>query len=140
MSTVSGTISVNVEFRDSTASSGVQSLKTIALREATEYTTGKVAIVTGTVGTAALTLFSNVVPITYKDSSGETVVFSSSSIKRVVASSPQRVEVFVSGPDSSFMSVDGRASVVATPGDVDFITVAARPSGTASYTIVLYGT
>jgi len=48
---VSGTFGVDIAFTDSTTVSGAQSLKTITMREATEYTSGKIAIETGTCGT-----------------------------------------------------------------------------------------
>ena len=55
---VRGTISVDVAFADSTTVGGAQSLKTITLRDAQEYTsaTDKVAYIQGTVGTAQLSL------------------------------------------------------------------------------------
>ena len=58
MSQVKGTISVDVAFTDSTTVSGANSLKTLTLRQAQEYTatSDKVVILSGTAGTAQLSL------------------------------------------------------------------------------------
>ena len=139
MSTVNGTFSVNVEFRDTTTSSGVQSLKTLALRETTEYTTGKVAILTGTAGTAAVT-FTTYGQTSYRNSSGSLVSFAE--VSRIAFSwSGTSDRVLTEANDSQFLlrSKNGNASVsnVAQfqirpeilPGD-----------STGTFTIILYGT
>jgi hypothetical protein len=140
MSNVSGSISVNVEFRDTTTSSGVQSLKTIALRDATEYTSGKVAIVTGTVGTTQVLI----VPanLSYRNASGATV--SMSSVTRFAFSVAGSHPATCSDATAAvLMSSGGRVSVSNSLNGVedDFQIVAiGNSSGTAAYTLVLYGT
>jgi hypothetical protein len=52
---VSGTINVSMSFVDSTTSSGVVSEKKATLSSSDAYTTGKVAVVSGTVGTVVQT-------------------------------------------------------------------------------------
>jgi len=132
MSNVSGTISVNVEFRDTTTSSGVQSLKTVTLRDATEYTSGKVAIVTGTVGTSSVSVSTS--PTTYRDASGAFVSFAN--VDRVVckASRPCNFE------DGGTSIVGQTLCVFSTTGTPDLDIQPGYSSGTASYTLVLYGT
>jgi hypothetical protein len=138
MSNVSGTISVNVEFRDTTTSIGVQSLKTVTLREATEYTTGKVAIVTGTVGTASATISFN--STAYKNAAGSAVSFSQ--VQRLAFSaSPLAfldVAAALGGGDAVLVSRQNEATLVDArqSGSANVYTTA----GTASYTLVLYGT
>jgi len=74
---INGRINVDVLFHDT---DGTTSLKVVSLEDSTEYTTGKVAIVTGTVGTAAVAISTQ--PSSYKDASGSLVSFSS--VERVV--------------------------------------------------------
>jgi len=89
MSDVRGVISIDVKFTDSTTSSGVSSLKTISLRDATEYSSGKVAIVTGTCGTAGVTI--NPAALTYKDASGAAVSMSAVRLSVGVSGGPVNV-------------------------------------------------
>jgi hypothetical protein len=136
MSNVSGSISVNVEFRDTTTSSGVQSLKTIALRDGTEYTSGKVAIVTGTAGTAEVAI--NVAPQSpYKNASGEIVSFTS--VLRYAFSATGSRAACVDNNGASVFSSGGRVSVSDT-GVADDPFAISTTAGTCSYTLVLYGT
>jgi hypothetical protein len=139
MSNVSGTISVNVEFRDTTTSSGVQSLKTVTLREATEYTSGKVAIITGTAGTSAVNL-GTLGTTTYRNASGSVVSFSA--VTRLAFSwSGGSTAQLVENSDNHFLLRSKAGSVTIT--DVDSLVVAPQilvGTGTGTYTLVLYGT
>jgi hypothetical protein len=138
MSSVRGTISVDVAFTDSTTVSGAQSIKTIVLRDATEYTSGQVAIVTGTVGTAAVVVQTQ--PTTYKNAAGEFVSFSN--VSRIAfAATGKRLNC--SDVNETYIeSVDGyvAATLVNLPGGDTFVVSPAVTAGTASYTLVLYGT
>jgi hypothetical protein len=140
MSSVRGTISVDVAFTDSTTVSGAQSLKTIVLRDATEYTTGKVAIFTGTVGTASNSSVSLAPPMlpSYRDSTGEEVNIS---IVSRIAFQASR-ECTVVNPSSPSDSLRSRGGVALTdwPGNALFFDISAVfTAGTASYTLVVYG-
>lgn len=75
---ISGTISVDIEFRDSTAVGGAQSLKTISLRDVQEYTaaTDQVAYLHGTAGTATVS-FGLLGLTDYRDAEGNYVTFNS---------------------------------------------------------------
>jgi hypothetical protein len=140
MSNVSGTISVNVEFRDTTTSSGVQSLKTITLQESTEYTTGKVAVVSGTVGTSRAALWSADSPVSfggYKDSAGVNVAFDS--INRIALRSSSSSGVTIDEPDgNSFKLVSRNNEVAVCSGSGIGLEIYAN-SGTASFSVVLIG-
>ena len=138
MSSVRGTISVDVAFTDATTVSGAQSLKTLVLRDATEYTTGKVAIVTGTVGTAAVAI--SIQPSAYKDASGNLVSFNS--VERVVFLSSQNCLVEEADTQSQDARSLGRVSVGdCSPSAQQIFNISPQYSaGTASYTLVLYGT
>jgi len=143
MSHIRGRIAVDVQFTDSTTTSGVQSLKTLTLQDATEYTTGKVAIVTGTVGTGVVTIQTS--PSQYLDTSGENVDFDTDDgfIRRIAFQAVgTRCKLDFQGGDLAYSS--GAVSVIDTLGVVsggDALTITRdTTAGTASYTLVLYGT
>jgi hypothetical protein len=137
MSSVRGTISVDVAFTDSTTVSGAQSLKTIVLRDATEYTSGKVAIVTGTAGTAGASIS---IPPTYRNADG--------SLSTLAA--PSRVAFSATGgnlvrlSDANLLSLQSKSGAVSVsdmePADDSLSIQVIGTAGTASYTLVLYGT
>ena len=132
MSNVRGRIAVDVQFTDSTTSEGVQSLKTITLQDATEYTTGKVAIVSGTCGPDPVSAVTNGVT-NYKDATGAAVTFATIS----------RCAVKCSG--SSVIVYDNTSTVICNGGVVTVFqpfttTITCNTfSGTATFTLVLYG-
>ena len=132
MSTVNGSISVNVEFRDSTSTSGVQSLKTIALRDTTEYTTGKVAIVTGTVANGSEVAI--VHPFNYRNASGATFTMT---VQRV-AFQCDKDALFSDGANAMLRSNSNRISV-GDAGNAGTV-FGLHSSGTATWTLVFYGT
>ena len=70
---IEGRIAIDVNFADSSDATGVQSLKKISLVDTSSYSSGKVAIVTGTCGTAAVSIA--LAPTSYRDSSGSGVWF-----------------------------------------------------------------
>ena len=136
---IEGRIAIDVSFSDSTTSSGVQSLKKISLTDTTPYTSGKVAIASGTVGTATQTLSIS----SYENAAGEQVTFTTA--RRVAFRSVGAEGRFLlsSSPFELFGAVsDGNLAVSDIP--VGFTSTAGyrvkTSSGTASYTIVLYGT
>lgn len=133
---IEGRIAVDVSFADSATSSGVQSLKRITLTSTDSYTTGKVALVSGTCGTAAVAVA--VAPSTYSDSSGSAVSFATvtrfafAASAAAVCSEVAGAGVAVSG--GSRVSVSDSRS-----GGTAGFNVSAY-SGTASYSLVIYGT
>lgn len=94
MSVVRGRVSVDVQFRDSTTSASVQSLKTIALQDATEHedsasgTPLKVVVLSGTVGTSEITVanFGSTSSYAYKNAAGVVPQFSAGYIDGVAFS------------------------------------------------------
>jgi len=140
MSTVKGAFAIKVEFLDSTASTDLQSLKTISLRESTEYTTGKVAIVTGTAGTAAVSLgsFDNL----YRNAAGNLVSIATP-LRLAFSWSGSNYRKLVDLGDTVFVlkSRNGSAAVTDIDGAVSGVDASLESgSGTGTYTIVLYGT
>lgn len=133
---IEGRIAIDVNFADSSDATGVQSLKKISLVDTKSYTTGKVAIVTGTCGTAGVTVA--LAPTTYRDSSGGLVSFAA--IERVAFSASPAANIDVQqrsgGGDNVITSRSGALAVVDTPS----VTFVYTTAGTASYTLVIYGT
>ena len=135
---VRGRIAIDVQFWDRTSSEGVQSLKTIALQDSTEYTSGKVAVVTGTVGTAATTISIDNI---YKDASGELVDFTT--VERFALKANPEARVF-SGFSEFGTSRNNQVAVFANPLTPQSLAtvqlISAQSSSIASYTLVIYGT
>lgn len=133
---VRGRIAIDVQFWDRTSAEGVQSLKTIALQDSTEYTSGKVAVVSGTCGTAIVTLSTNLFS---EDSAGQPVEFAT--INRIaIRGNPL---VFLASGFTRFgMSKDNQIAIVSNPLNNNLVTPlqVGSLSGTASYTLVIYGT
>lgn len=134
---IEGRIAVDVGFSESTSASGVQSLKRIALTSTDSYSSGKVAVISGTASTQLATIPVN--PSTFRDASGALVAFTSS-VSRVAFKSSGPASV--SDPSSgSVVPCDGNSvavfSITGNSGDDLQIQSA---SGTVSYTIVIYGT
>jgi hypothetical protein len=132
---INGRINVDVLFHDT---DGTTSLKVVSLEDSTEYTSGQVAIVTGTCGTAAVAI--SIQPSAYKDASGNLVSFNS--VERVVFLSSRNCLVEETDTQSQVARSLGRVSVGdCSPSTQQNFNVAPQYSaGTASYTLVLYGT
>jgi hypothetical protein len=137
MSNVRGRIAVDVQFADSTTSAGVQSLKTITLQDATEYTTGKVAIATGTVGTVATQIDYSATG--YVDAAGNPVVFTD--VNRAAMRTSSVCLAFETGGDLAGIVLNpGSVSIVDVGGGDGIVLRVVGTPVTASYTIVMYGT
>ena len=133
-----GRITVDALFHDT---DGTASLKVVSLEDSQEYTSGKVLIVTGTCGTTALTATS-VAPSTYRDASGSIVSFTA--VTRAAFSATPAARALQEGSASDaprLFSAGGSVAVSDMNPEEDnqsdwFVQTTA---GTASYTLVLYG-
>lgn len=133
--TLEGRIAVDVSFSDSTSSAGVQALKRLSLTSTDAYSSGKVAVLTGTVGTAAVTLTMN--PTTYKDSSGAAVAFTVISRMALKSSGPAAL---IDNATSANVPSDGNAVAVWSPlGNQGDDVQVQGVGGTCTYTLVIYG-
>ena len=128
---IDGRINVDVLFHDT---DGTASLKVVSLENGTNYSTGKVAVVTGTVGTAQVTI--NTSPSTYRDSSGALISFSSISRFAFAASAASICQG--TSQDELLRSDAGRVGVTDASNPSGF-SVAKLTAGTAAYTLVIYG-
>lgn len=139
MSDVSGQISVNLSFSDSTSLPTKTVLKTLSLLEESEGLTGKVAIVSGTVGTAALT-----VTPAYRNTSGALVSFpdrgdSRGGINTIVLQSQSPGYVALACGEFKLLSGSGEVAETGTAGEsaTDSFSVNTI-SGTADYLVIVY--
>lgn len=137
---IDGRIDINVLFQDKSG----QRLKIVSLNDSQEYTTGKVAIVSGTVGTAAVTFITSdagAPASTYRDASGSLVSFSGITKVALNATAFARTLVFTDVDSSISLSIPG-GDVLIYPCNVppDSAVSVRSFSGTAAYTIILYGT
>ena len=128
---INGRINVDVLFHDT---DGTTSLKVVSLEDSTEYTSGKVAIVTGTVGTSFIDV--SIAPSAYKDASGATVSLSAA---RHFAFSATGSPCRCSQDFITVESANGLACVSRAAGGDDGFAIQTT-AGTASYTLVIYGT
>lgn len=131
-----GRIAIDVAFSDSAASTGTQSLKRLVLTSTDAYASGKVALVAGTCGTAAVAIA--VAPSTYKDSSGSAVSFATVTRFAFAASAA----AVCSEAAGSGVAISGGSRVAVSDsrnGGTAGFNVSAH-SGTASYSLVIYGT
>lgn len=139
---VRGRFGVDVQFTDSTIAGGAQSIKTLTLQHATEYDFGKVALVKGTCGTAVVTVA--VSPTTYRDASGNVISFASVSRVAFAATGPNLVACDGSGgcgvEDWTIYSRAGQVAVSEALETVAFSINVYGTTGTAAYTLVMYGT
>jgi hypothetical protein len=86
---IEGRIAIDVNFTDTSTAGGASSVKKISLVDTTAYSSGKVAIVTGTCGTAGVTI--NPAALTYKDASGAAVSMSAVRLAVGVSGGPVNV-------------------------------------------------
>ena len=142
---LTGRFAIDVQFQDATSAvGGVQSRKTISLQHATEYTDGKVAVITGTCGTAVINVDVNAP--NYRDAAGNAVTFTT--IERVAfqAVGPYNVRCASDNLDGTgyAMTLYSRSGHVAVSGSIEDnefeIGIVDLTSGTASYTLLLFGT
>jgi hypothetical protein len=129
---VTGRVNVGVVFHDT---DGDSSIKVVSLDDARAYTTGKVASVSGTCGTSAVSI--SLGSLGYRDASGALVTLTS--VTDVFFSATADSVLTATGASASLWATGNRVSATALPVAPSGLTVASR-TGTASYTIVLHGT
>lgn len=135
---IEGRINVDVLFHDT---DGTASLKVVSLQSSNAYTSGRVAVVTGTVGTAQTTISVNDV---YKDASGSPVTISDS--ERVFFAyqgqpgAGRRLEL-VDFDEYAFARLVSRDNQVASSAgtNIDVFRITASAANTGTYTIVILG-
>jgi len=141
MSHIKGRFGIDVLFTDSTVAGGAKALKTITLQHATEYDFGKVAVVTGTAGTAVSTV--SLAPTSYRNAAGDLVSFANVSRVAFQADGPNMVACDGSGgcgiDDWTIYSRAGQIAVSEALETSAFSINVVGTAGTANYTLVMYG-
>lgn len=132
---VSGTINVNMSFLDSASSAGVEAEKKVSLASANVYTTGVVAIVSGTVGTAVQTIDLSSLP--YRNAAGNLVTITE--VDHAGFKSDNEAYVHFVDVDVRLHSTDNFLAVSCIHNTDDTIQVFTTAS-TASYTLIMHGT
>ena len=137
---IEGRIAIDVGFTDSGSSTGVQSVKRISLTSTDAYTAGKVAVVAGTCGTAAVSI--TFVP-GYRDADGALVTFYGVTRFAFASSGHARCSEAVFGQTQGrgvAISNSNRVAISDIDGDPSAGFSVVAYSGTVSYTLVMYGT
>lgn len=130
-----GRINIDVLFHDT---DGTASLKVVSLEDSTAYTSGSVAVVSGTVGTSQQSIST----ASYRDAAGQQVSFSGISRVAIQSSGPEVRYLMSASPENigaisiGQIAVGNISPVFSGPSNHRIRTTA----GTASYTLVLYGT
>lgn len=132
---VSGTINVNMSFLDSAAATGVEAEKKVSLSSANTYTTGVVAIVTGTVGTAVQTIDLSALP--YRNAEGELVTITE--VDHAGFRSDNEAYVHFVDVDVRLHSTDNFLAVSCIHNTDDTIQVFTT-AATATYSLIMHGT
>jgi hypothetical protein len=141
---VSGTINVSASFVDTSEAAGVEAEKKLTLSSATVVSTGKVAIVTATVGTAAIEYgppegggFLG----GYRDASGDLVSFDTitgfalKADAKTSASQPAAASHFVVSDDDEVAFTRVQLSDVGENFRVQKLS-----AGTCNFSLMIYGT
>lgn len=134
---IEGRIAVDAAFTDLTTGSNTQSIKRVTVSSADAYSTGKVAVVTGTCATAAVAIA--VSPTAFRDSSGSVVSFATVTRFAFSASAPavcsEAAGVAVAISDGNRVSISDSRN-----GGTSGFNVSALGTATASYSVFILGT
>jgi hypothetical protein len=133
---IEGRIAIDATFNDTDSAGSVQATKTISLTSSNAYTTGKVAAYTGVIGTNAISI--NPASAGYRDASGNAVAISNLSRFAFVAG--KRCVIEFASENTLLWANANQAVVSNTEQGTDQITITPNGAGTATYTLVLYGT
>jgi len=131
---LNGTINVSMSFVDTASSTGVESEKKASLASADVYTSGKVAVVTGTVGTAVQNI--DLTSLDYRDAAGNLVTMSY--VDRAGFVSENEAFVNFVDIDIKLHATDNHMAISSVHNTDDTVNVYTT-NGTSSYTLLLFG-
>jgi hypothetical protein len=136
--TIEGRIAVDIGYTDIYTAASVQSVQRITLSGAETYSSGAVAIIAGTVGTAITTI--NPYGATgYKNAAGTEVTFSSLHYLAINGADVQaKAYDAANATDAVVVYSDGQPAVSVIPVNIAELRLKAF-NGTSAYTLVLYG-
>ena len=131
---VSGTVNVSASFIDSDDQTGIESEKKVSLASANVHTGGKVALISGTCGTAVVNV--DLTALGYVNAAGETV--SMSIVQRMaIKANPGAFAEFVDSGEK-LKSLCDLVSISCVQNTDDTINVYTT-AGSSTYTILFYG-
>jgi hypothetical protein len=133
---IEGRIAVDIGYTDTYTAASVQSVQRITLSGAETYSSGAVAIIAGTVGTA-ITTINPYGANGYKNAAGAEVSFSSLHYLAIKGSDVS-VRAFDGQGDAIVVYSDGQPAVSVIPVDISELRLKSI-NGTSAYTLVLYG-
>jgi len=131
--TLDGRVNVDVLFHDV---NGTSAIKVVTLNNSQEFPDGKVAVITGTAGTAGIT-FGSIGQTTYRNAAGQAVLMDS--VERVIFtwSGDFQRAIYDYGDNQFYMqSVGGVPAVTCYPAFIPAIEMSAGV-GTGTYKIIL---
>lgn len=132
---IEGRINVDVLFHDK---DGTASLKVVSLQDSRAYTSGKVAVITGTLGTASTQITHT---SAFRGADGEYVnlSFVNYAVFRFDGTGGTFKRLAIG--NATIRSNDGIAGASCVGGDdTGFFTISGNSMSTGTYTVVLYGT
>jgi len=129
---IDGRINVDVLFHDK---DGTASLKVVSLQDSEAYTTGEVAIMSGTCSTTGVTLSFG--PTTYRDASGQLVEVAPGGSGRIAFLASGNGGVLTQSNGSLYLSSVNRPCV-SNIDEQESVSVFAV-NGTTRYTVVVWG-
>ena len=131
---VSGTVNVSASFVDTYTATGVDSEKKAALSHAETFSGGKVAVISGTVGTTAITL--DTTSTGYIDAEGNEVQLSQ--INKVAFKSNPGSFLIFNDTYVKILSTGDRVAMTCCLTGYDAFDIQSQ-TGTSTYTVLLYG-
>ncbi len=131
--TIEGRIGIDVLFHDT---DGTNAINVVSLQNVTAISTGTVAVASGVVGTSAVSVLID--PTTYRDASGNVV--SLTYVNQIVFKCSAECSVEESsGRAWTRCAANGVVVLGTEQGGIDGFVVGPIGSGTATYTLVMYG-
>lgn len=131
---IEGSISVSFDFNDTASSTGVDVLKKVRLASNEAITAGKIAVVSGTVGTTVQNI--DLTSLTYRNAAGDLVTLAE--IDRVAIQSEQSVYIELVDTGTKIHADDNKVSVSCVHNTDDTLWVYTT-SGTSSYAVAFHG-
>lgn len=131
---IEGSISVSFDFNDTASSTGVDVLKKVRLASNEAITAGKIAVVSGTVGTTLQTI--DLTSLTYRNAAGDLVTLAE--IDRVAIQADRSVYIELVDTGTKIHADDNKVSVSCVHNTDDTLWVYTT-SGTSSYAVAFHG-
>ena len=131
---IEGSISVMFDFNDTASAEGVESLKKVRLASNEAVTAGKVAVLSGTVGTAVQNI--DLTSLDYRDAAGSLVTFAE--IDRIAIQAASHVHLQLVDVGTQLLADDNKVSISCVHNTDDTLRIFTT-AGTSSYVVAFHG-